>query len=260
MKQHVFLAAAAAFGALSAGLPALAQDNQTPWTGFYLGINAGGTWGHTSNQITAEGGGGSITIPPGDITTVNGLSTDSSNDLRFIGGAEGGYNYQWSNLLIGLETDFDDFQLKQNRSTTFNSAVTVNPPPPTAATFTIGQKVTTDWLWTVRPRIGYASGDWLIYGTGGMAMAPIKLVASYVDNRTPPNSATLSVDNTKTGWVVGGGAAWLFSEHLSVKAEYLLANLGAVRGTATTTDGFATITSQARIKANIVRMGVDFRF
>ena len=146
--------------------------------------------------------------------------------------------------------------MKQIRSTTFNSSVVATPQP----TFTIGQKVTTDWLWTVRPRLGYAVGPWLIYGTGGMAMTPIKLTTSYVDNRIPPNSATLSVDDTKTGWTAGVGAAYALGQHLSVKAEWLYADFGAVRGTATTASGFATFTSEAKVRAHIIRMGVDYRF
>ena len=89
--HRLFFAAAVSLGALSVALPAIAQDSDHSWTGLYVGVDLGGAWGNTSNQITASAGGGSVTIPPGDITTINGIRADNSNDLRFIGGGEAGY-------------------------------------------------------------------------------------------------------------------------------------------------------------------------
>jgi outer membrane immunogenic protein len=93
-----------------------------------------------------------------------------------------------------------------------------------------------------------------------MAMAPIHLATAYADNATPPNAAAINIDDTKTGWTAGAGGAYALSHNLAIKVEWLYSDFGTVTGTATTPTGFATITSSAKIKSNLVRMGVDYKF
>lgn len=259
MKQQLFFAAAAVL-AVSAATPALAQYDDSSWTGFYVGLNVGGSWGQTGNSITASNGTGSVTIPPGDITTINGIAADDDNSLKFTGGAEAGLNWQMGSILLGIETDFGAFDVKQEKSTTFASTGPVVNPPGTPVNFTLSQTVSTDWIWTVRPRIGVANGPWLFYGTGGIAMAPIKLDTTYTDTRSPPNTVTLSKHNTKTGWTAGLGGAYAFSDHWSAKAEWLYSDFGTVTATATSASGFASLTSEAKVRAHLIRVGLDFSF
>jgi hypothetical protein len=59
------------------------------WTGFYLGLNAGGAFG--SDSVTASGGGGSASV----------------KEPGFIGGAQVGANYQTGPVVWGFEADYD---------------------------------------------------------------------------------------------------------------------------------------------------------
>jgi len=256
MKHSLLTAAvpiAAALSVLATASAASAQD-ESPFAGFYVGANVGGTWGNTDNKITAASGTGSVVILPGDVNNINALAVENGNGFRFHGGAEAGYNYQMGALLLGIETDFGFFDLKQSKSSTFQSAALVNPP----INITIHQEVTTDWLWTVRPRIGYVGGNWMVYGTGGMAMAPVKLTTTYSDTAASPNVFSASEDATKTGWALGFGGAYAFNPNWSLKAEYLYTDLGRVH--ASTSNSFATLTTEAQARANIFRLGVDYRF
>lgn len=257
MKHPILTAAipiAAAFTVLAAAPAALAQETESPFNGFYVGANLGGTWGNTDNKITAASGTGSVVILPGDVNNINSLAVDNSNGFRFHGGAEAGYNYQMGALLLGIETDFGFFDLKQTKSSTFPSVALINPP----INITIAQEVTTDWLWTVRPRIGYVGGNWMVYGTGGMAMAPVKLKTVYSDTAATPNVISATQDSTKTGWALGFGGAYALNSNWSVKAEYLYTDLGRIH--ATSSNGYASITTEAQARANIFRLGVDYRF
>src|SRR5262245_26570270 len=61
------------------------------WTGFYIGGNFGGAWNH--RNVT---------------DSFFGLNlSNSSNDGVFIGGGQLGFNYQFSNIVLGVEWDFD---------------------------------------------------------------------------------------------------------------------------------------------------------
>ena len=260
---HRFLLASVAAAGLAFAAPALAQQSQddTPWHGWYAGVNLGGNWGHGSQHLTAAPGNGAVVIPPADIGVIQSV-IDKSNSAGFTGGIEGGYNYKYksSGLLLGFETDFDAMNLDQHVTKTFQPSLTVNPPPATPPTATVTQSLKTDWLWTLRPRIGWVTGRWLLYGTGGLAVGNVKQTASYADNLLPPNSAILSRSDTQVGWVAGVGAGYAIGSNWSIKAEWLYADLGTVSASAATPGGYAVIGSSGQIRSNIVRVGVDYRF
>jgi len=107
------------------------------WTGFYLGINGGGGWGHSNWDTSAA----SVNISGG------------------VAGGTAGYNWQFGNAVLGLEADVDWANLKGTSS---------SAPCPAGCT-------TSDtWLSTVRGRAGYAFGGVLPYITGGLAMGDIR--------------------------------------------------------------------------------------
>ncbi len=107
------------------------------WTGFYLGVNGGGGWGHSWWDANATG-----------INTSGGLA-----------GGTAGYNWQFGNTVLGLEGDIDWANLKGTAS----SALCPN-----------GCSTSDSWLSTVRGRAGYAFGGVLPYVTGGLAVGDIK--------------------------------------------------------------------------------------
>ena len=78
------------------------------WTGFYVGVNAGGVWsnGGTSTTVSANG------FPIGTISGVATLwptffrvATSAAARPRFIGGGQAGYNWQTGAFVFGVETD-----------------------------------------------------------------------------------------------------------------------------------------------------------
>jgi outer membrane immunogenic protein len=260
---------AVAVAALAAAAPAFAQSSgpqaqdNTPWHGWYAGVNLGGDWGHGSQTLSAAPGNGAIVIPPGDITSITNTRT-AGNPAGFTGGIEGGYNYKYksSGLLLGFETDFSWFNLDQHVTNTFASTLTVNPPIVPAPNVTVSQSLKSDWLWTLRPRIGWVFGDgrWMVYGTGGLALSDIKQTVNYADTFNPPHAATFTKSSTQAGWVAGLGGGYAISNNWSIKAEWLYTDLGTFTGSAATPNGYAIITSHAKTQANIVRVGVDYRF
>ena len=258
-----FMLATVAVVATGFGAPALAQTSQddSPWHGWYVGINLGGNWGHGSQHLSAAPGNGVTVIPPADISAINSL-VEKSNPAGFTGGIEGGYNYSYrsSGLLLGFETDFGAFNLDQKVSKTFQSALQVNPPINPAPTATISQNLKTDWLWTVRPKVGWEFGRWLVYGTGGLALADVKQAVAYSDTSNPAHLANFTKSGTQVGWAAGVGAGYAISHNWSIKAEWLYTDLGTISGSAATPNGYAVFSSSAKIRSNLVRAGVDYRF
>lgn len=267
----------ALFGVLSAARPARADGT---WSGFYIGANAGYAWGNADNTLTitdglginchfCAGGAGN------DAGLVQAAGSPGFNPKGFTGGAQLGYNWQAQNWVYGLEADFNAFSQKQ----TVGSSVDL--PANTAGTNcfsgvlipcvgNISTSIKTDWLVTVRPRVGFAWNETLLYATGGLALTRITLSQSYTDNVNfiafpPGGSVSLSSSTTKVGWVVGGGIEQKLSYNWSVKAEYLYVRFDGISANGTLTDGFpgdfANFTNNVdHLTSNIVRFGVNYKF
>ena len=78
-----------------------------------------------------------------------------------IGGVQAGYNYRLpSGLLLGVEADF-----------TFPNYLTSNSVVSSLATARSDVTEQWDYVGTARGRVGYATGHWLAYATGGLAWA-----------------------------------------------------------------------------------------
>jgi outer membrane immunogenic protein len=213
------ISAFAASSAFAADLPARAPAEYAPviaplptWTGFYIGGNVGYGWG--DGKINGVG-------RTGDVEGV-------------IGGGQVGYNWQFGQFVFGVEGDFQGSD--QNRTDVFRvgrTRVSVHQELP--------------WLATLRGRIGWAPGPWLIYATGGAAWANYKVTASAL-------GLTASSEDTKTAWTIGGGVEWMFLPKWSTKVEYLYVDTG---DTHLNIGGFAVA---ARAHDNIVRVGVNYHF
>src|ERR1700730_12687662 len=76
------------------------------WTGFYLGVNAGGAWGRSDAATTT------IFSPKGYSATTNTGAIEIAgaqrlNSSGITGGLTAGYNWQSGNIVFGLESDFN---------------------------------------------------------------------------------------------------------------------------------------------------------
>jgi outer membrane immunogenic protein len=118
------------------------------WTGFYVGLNAGGGFSTTSAVSNNYWG-----------TNGNYLGTNGGHASGVIGGAQIGYNYQLSPLfVVGVENDF------QGTSISTHNGGWLTPD------------VKLPWFGTGRGRAGLALLDsrLLVYGTGGLALGQVK--------------------------------------------------------------------------------------
>jgi len=160
------------------------------WTGCYAGLNGGG--GASASNFTA-------TVDPGthllttDPALVGADGTGSMNASNFLGGGQAGCNWQSGTLVYGLEGDFDYFHSKSQFINPFDTLSDGVTP------FTITQSLTTDFLATVRPRIGIAADRNLGYITGGVAFTKANYTESYVDGAAPAGVGTATGSKFLTG-------------------------------------------------------------
>lgn len=109
-----------------------------------------------------------------------------------------------------------------------------------AGTFSLSTRVdnsmAVDWLGTLRGRLGFfLHPDILAYATGGLAYGETSS-STFVDQQwagailvAPKTTGSVGIVNKlMVGWTGGGGLEWMFAHNMSVKAEYLLYDLGSV--------------------------------
>lgn len=244
------------------------------WTGFYVGLNAGGTWGradpNTSVSCAAAPG---FTLPYigltgscADVPLVNAAGTGSTTKAEFIGGGQAGYNVQSNNVVYGIELDFNSMNIKAARQVTSNYATLAGN------SFTVATSANTNWLFTTRGRVGWAFGDVLAYATGGLAVTDLKSGNSFSDSLAGfpgPGAGTWNTSATKLGWTAGAGIEWALSHNWSAKVEYLYVKFGSVTASGLVTTGPTgipglaygnAINTSVDLTASIARAGINYKF
>lgn len=272
MKKLVFFGIM--FLALAIGRPAQAGG---AWTGFYVGGNAGYAWGNaTSNLAIADGPGGTCHFCDTDVGLAQSAGSPSFRPGGFTGGLQFGYNWQNNNWVYGLEFDFEGFSQNQTVNNSFGlPANTVGNNcfsgglvlVPCVGNFSTLAK--SDWLITIRPRIGYSWDQTLVYATGGMAFTKLSFSQTYSDNvnffNPTGGTETASASQNKVGWVIGAGLEQGIGSNWSLKAEYLYVRFDGLNANGILSDSVvgdrAVFTNNLdHFSSNIVRAGFNYKF
>jgi outer membrane immunogenic protein len=265
-KFAIFLTVAlglvAAQAASAADMPVKAPIYKAPvvapwsWTGFYIGANAGYSWGRSNTTETITNAAGAALVTNSGTFNMNGA----------IGGGQIGYNWQSNNWVFGLEADI---QFSGQKGSGDFVCPACNPGPfgaaflPQIISGTLDQKL--KWFGTLRPRAGVlVTPDTLAYVTGGLAYGGIDSNLA-LSTPNPAVSNAFSSSTTKAGWTVGLGVESRLSGNWTAKLEYLYMDLGTVSNSYATTipavgGGFASVNYSSRITDNILRVGLNYAF
>ena len=189
------------------------------WTGFYIGGHIGGVFSANNN--------------------FGGLATGNNGNGRFLGGLQGGADYQFNpNWVIGAEAQYSWIG-GNNGSIVF----------PGGTAYTNNQR----GLGSVTGRIGYTWGPGLMYVKGGYA---------YSDNHEQLLVGGAPVafgfnSNHSNGYTVGAGLEYMFTQNWSGKLEYQYYDFGS--------SSFIVPATMARFgnfrtDDHVVKAGVNYRF
>jgi outer membrane immunogenic protein len=162
------------------------------WSGFYIGLNAGGGWGRECYTITNVAG-----VPVGP------ASEGCHSPKGGVVGGQIGYRWQSTNWVFGLEAQGDWADLKGS-----NSSLTAVIP------YSNQTKVNAIGLFT--GQVGYAWNNVLWYVKGGGAVTDNKYTSSFDATGVLIYSAV----ETRWGGTVGTGIEFGFAPNWSVAFEY----------------------------------------
>jgi len=224
-----FLLGTVALVAVGATVPALAADlaarpyTKAPayapqpiynWTGFYIGGHLGGAFG--------------------------GDNSFNGNDGRFLGGLQGGADYQFApSWVVGIEAQYS-WLGNSNNGVLFPGGVLVTS--------------NSDQLGSVTGRLGYTWGPALLYAKGGYGWKDGNNLNVSVGG--VPQAFTTN-GNHRDGYTVGAGLEYMFAPNWSAKAEYQYYNFG---DTTFTTGPAAIVGVRFRDDEHTVKAGLNYRF
>ncbi len=239
------------------------------WTGFYVGVNAGGAWSVNNSVDTISTPlfpvGLNPLVPPG-LAALATASVPVGSSGGFIGGGQIGYNWQFSNSFVaGVEADIQGIARSGGAGTAAASAFVLAPLISSALSST----KTVDYLGTVRGRIGFLPTPTLLaYGSGGLAYGGVDSSTSLFQagNNGFVGFANGGFSDTRVGWTAGAGLEWLFWPNWSAKIDYLYYDIGAVTYSSLAvspffaTPAYGAPQSTTRFNGHIVRAGLNYHF
>jgi outer membrane immunogenic protein len=216
------------------------------WSGFYLGGNIGGHVGNDS--LTTTTGSGAL-IAPAEAAAIDAASPATLQAAGVMGGIQGGYNWQFGSAVVGFEADANWLG-----GTGSQSLAGISGAPRDSLT----DSISSTFLLTARPRLGWAWDRTLVYVTGGYAWASVN-----VSDAAVVAGGTIAAGSSNSphlnGWTVGAGIEYAFARSWSVKAEYLYVDLGTVSNSIALS-GSDVITVNHRYTDNIARVGLNYGF
>ncbi len=203
------------------------------WSGFYFGGTAGALIQGGTLNLTKEG------IEDDAATDPHLKGTD------FFGGALAGYNFQSGGLVYGLEGDIG--------FGSGSASVTSMKPNVSYDVWHSVNDVTEDVNGHFRGRIGWAAGQWLLFGAGGLAVTSASLnITGWCP--TPLYHGSASAD--LVGFDLGAGAEYALNSHVAIRGEYLYDNYGSNAFNA----GPDWQPRTLNLETGTVRVGVTFRY
>ena len=230
MNRIAALLAGAAFSA--AATSAIAADavyDFAPvydWTGAYLGAQVGYGWGNGGVQYH------------GGADPFSDISPDG-----FLAGIYAGYNHQFSSRwVLGVDADItwhnaDDWAYRQ----------VPGSPPFNDPDYMDGQDI--KWSAALRGKVGYAVDRWLPYVAGGVSVAKVNL--GNIDGGIYTDFG----DATFTGWNLGVGVDYAWSDNLLLRAEYRYTDFGNKN-----VEHPSFFPSTWHLETSEVRFGIAYKF
>jgi outer membrane immunogenic protein len=263
MKKALFIIAAVLSpGAASAAdmavkAPVVAPVPVYNWTGFYVGVHGGGSWTDGGSDFDPQFNGVTNIAAWNRSPEVFGLSHSGA-----VAGVHAGYNWQAAPMLVvGIEGDWS--WTDNNTSSTVNTRTAGGVPFVPASPSTMSRNL--DWLASIRGRLGFlATPNLLLYGTAGAAFGHTKYNATL--SSVPPGTvwAVSFDDDSRVGWVAGGGGEWALTSNWLLRAEYLFYRLPGASAVATGNPnnfpGFTIRYNWHDFDVNVVRVGVSYKF
>jgi outer membrane immunogenic protein len=210
-KFNSIICAAIAGGILLPGIASAAEEN---WSGFYGGLALGGTYGQSSPDTASEigeyfTGDDPVVMKPSLQKTISGSALSGS--------VLAGYEHTRGQMVYGIETDISVMDYSETSAAgpiTFNTNTTVD--------FNVRTTVETNFSFSIRPKIGYAVGNWMFHAAAGPSIGYFDYDFSYADTNDSGAKNAFSKSTLAFGISSSVGASYNLNGGWSLRGDYVL--------------------------------------
>lgn len=211
--------------AFGLALPVGAQE----WRGWQAGVGLG--LAHVRGAIRS----GSVFVSPGysptggtffaaeTVPQLSAIGEVSRSEGAAAPGVAMAWNTQEAGFVRGWMLDMARMSLHLRSEVSQNYLACC-----TASGFTLRQSIDTTTLVAVRARAGWVQGNWLWYGSAGVALTDLRFRSDFQD-RSEEASVGLSHSRWRAGLALGLGAERQVGSSWSWRLEWLWADFGNVR-------------------------------
>lgn len=223
------------------------------WTGFYVGINGGVGWQKSRFVDQNYGGYEGAYYAPG--------ATADWDNINYQAGGQVGFNYQWKDLVFGIEADADysGNSINKTRLVTDSSDI---------ENWGWYDRARIDFQGTVRGRVGISLLDnkALVYGTAGAAFVHgdwNEHFAYFTTDESGYYDRNWKGDDWRWGFVAGMGLEYKLNCHWSIKGEGLYTWLAEDVQTPNQQGGYFTFRDAKWVFADEMfeaRVGLNYAF
>lgn len=172
------------------------------WTGFYVGLLGGYGWSDSNFDFSSD-------------AVLFGFSDLDLNADGVLGGVQLGYDKQLGNFVIGIVGDVTFGDFGSSESFAFG--------PGDEDDF--GASIDMNWMATLRGKAGVAAGDFMFFGTAGLALADFD-AKTRIQFFGDPGFGD-SESGTELGYVLGIGTSAKLTPNLVAELTYLFADFGS---------------------------------
>jgi outer membrane immunogenic protein len=242
-----------------------AHRQQGPYLGGYFGAGLG------NNELTTQVGGitdSSYFSTSTDTHAVHDVGSWTNNPNTAIVGIQAGYDWAVKRMVYGVALDYGAMPLQSSET------VAHAPYPDNPDTYSMKTSMSTNWLFTLRGRLGYDTAlRWpsFVYITGGMAMTDLEVSNDFLDDSALAGLGQSTHTDNQIGWTAGAGLEINAFENLSLDLEYLYVQIPSVETNTTISNsqaGFgipvnslnSSFSSTGDFSANLLKIGFTYHF
>jgi len=218
--------------------PALAPIAVAPafsWTGCYVGLQAGATFGRVSG-----------------FDGTSGFLPAKANTRGFEGGGQVGCNYQMGQFVVGGEGDLWGSSSRGTAPLSRPIIINIGAGPVQAPAIALIAKVKNNFAGALSVRGGFSIDHTLLFAKVGVGFADYKYTVT-----DGINFATGS--SNRVGLLLGVGVEQAIDAHWSVKLEYDNLQFGK-HTTQFYSNGGPLFSASIRDTENLIKLGVNYRF
>ncbi len=275
--KGVAVAALTAVGTMAAQAADLPTRKEAPapifvpppftWTGFYIGVNAGGIW--------PSGGRDASIFDPNSLSMAASsmLGSRAVSDRKAPDSSAAARPATTGRLAPSCSVSKPTSMGRPSASRSITSALPLPARPLRQGLngdfLTVNGKNSLTWLGTTRARLGFVAtpdNRLMIYATGGVAYGGGNSQFTVFD-ATTGSFWSGNPSSSRVGWTIGGGVEYAITNNITIKGEYLYADLGSSKFTTTrkrasATANFPGVIASGKIdwNASIFRAGVNYKF